>query len=29
LIVAGALHFAGPRGVIALLEKHGYKIEQL
>jgi hypothetical protein len=29
LIVAGALHFAGPRGVIALLEKRGYKIEQL
>jgi hypothetical protein len=29
LIVAGALHFAGPRGVIALLQKHGYKIEQL
>jgi len=29
LIVAGALHFAGPRGVIGLLEKRGYKIEQL
>ena len=29
LIVAGALHFAGPRGVIALLQKRGYKIEQL
>jgi len=29
LIVAGALHFAGPRGVIALLEERGYKIEQL
>jgi uncharacterized protein len=29
LIVAGALHFAGPRGVLALLQKHGYKIEQL
>ncbi|HMH02778.1 MAG TPA: TraB/GumN family protein [Candidatus Udaeobacter sp.] len=29
LIVAGALHFAGPRGVIALLQKRGYNIEQL
>jgi uncharacterized protein YbaP (TraB family) len=29
LIVAGALHFAGPRGVISLLQKRGYKIEQL
>ena len=29
LIVAGALHFAGPRGVIALLQQRGYKIEQL
>src|SRR6266487_303293 len=29
LIVAGALHFAGPHGVIALLQKRGYKIEQL
>jgi uncharacterized protein len=28
-IVAGALHFAGPRSVIALLQKRGYKIEQL
>jgi uncharacterized protein len=28
-IVAGALHFAGPRSVLALLEKRGYKIEQL
>jgi hypothetical protein len=28
-IVAGALHFAGPRGVIALLQKRGYQIEQL
>src|SRR5438094_1748661 len=28
-IVAGALHFAGPRGVIALLQKRGYEIEQL
>jgi uncharacterized protein YbaP (TraB family) len=29
LVVAGALHFAGPRSVIALLEERGYKIEQL
>jgi uncharacterized protein len=28
-IVAGALHFAGPNSVIKLLEKYGYKIEQL
>ena len=28
-IVAGALHFSGPRSVVALLEKRGYKIEQL
>jgi uncharacterized protein len=28
-IVAGALHFAGPNSVIKLLEKHGYKVEQL
>jgi uncharacterized protein YbaP (TraB family) len=28
-MVAGALHFCGPHGVIALLEKRGYKIEQL
>jgi uncharacterized protein len=28
-IVAGALHFAGPDSVIKLLEKRGYKIEQL
>src|SRR6266496_2284957 len=28
-IVAGALHFAGPRSVIALLQKRGYQIEQL
>jgi len=28
-IVAGALHFSGPNGVIKLLEKRGYKIEQL
>jgi uncharacterized protein len=28
-IVAGALHFAGPNSVIKLLQKRGYKIEQL
>jgi len=28
-IVAGALHFSGPNSVIALLQKHGYVIEQL
>jgi len=28
-IVAGALHFSGPRSVIALLQKRGYTIEQL
>src|SRR5207249_2125212 len=28
-IVAGALHFSGPNSVVALLEKRGYKIEQL
>jgi len=28
-IVAGALHFSGPHGVIALLQKRGYQIEQL
>jgi uncharacterized protein YbaP (TraB family) len=27
--VAGALHFCGPHGVIALLKARGYKIEQL
>jgi len=29
LVVAGAMHFSGPRSVIALLQKRGYKIEQL
>jgi uncharacterized protein YbaP (TraB family) len=29
MIVVGALHFPGPHGIIALLEKRGYKIEQL
>jgi hypothetical protein len=28
-IVAGALHFSGPNSVVTLLEKRGYKIEQL
>src|SRR5262245_9573133 len=28
-IVAGALHFSGPRSVIALLQERGYVIEQL
>jgi uncharacterized protein YbaP (TraB family) len=28
-IVAGALHFAGPHGVITLLQQRGYQIEQL
>ena len=28
-IVAGALHFSGPRSVIVLLQKRGYVIEQL
>ena len=29
LVVAGALHFSGPRSIIAQLQKRGYKIEQL
>jgi uncharacterized protein YbaP (TraB family) len=29
MIVAGAMHFAGPRSVIALLRARGYKVEQL
>jgi uncharacterized protein YbaP (TraB family) len=29
LVVAGALHFSGPRSVIAQLQKRGYKIAQL
>jgi uncharacterized protein YbaP (TraB family) len=29
MICAGAMHFCGPNGVVALLEKRGYKIEQL
>ncbi len=28
-IVAGALHFSGPNSVVVLLQKRGYKIEQL
>jgi uncharacterized protein YbaP (TraB family) len=28
-IVGGALHFAGPNSIVRLLEKRGYKIEQL
>ena len=28
-IVAGALHFSGPNSIVRLLEKRGYKIEQL
>lgn len=28
-IVAGAAHFSGPNSVVALLEKRGYKLEQL
>ena len=28
-IVAGALHFSGPQSVIALLQRRGYKLEQL
>jgi hypothetical protein len=29
VVVAGALHFSGPNSVVNLLEKRGYKIEQL
>jgi uncharacterized protein len=28
-VVAGSLHFCGPRSIVALLEKRGYKLEQL
>ena len=28
-VVAGALHFCGPRSIVALLQKRGYKFEQL
>jgi len=29
MVVAGAMHFCGPRSVIALLKARGYKVEQL
>jgi len=29
MVVVGALHLCGPRGVIAELQKRGYKLEQL
>ena len=29
MVVAGAMHFSGPRSVIALLQRRGYKVEQL
>jgi len=29
MVIAGALHLCGPRGVIAQLQKRGYKLEQL
>jgi uncharacterized protein len=29
IVVVGAFHLCGPRGVIALLEKRGYRIQQL
>jgi uncharacterized protein YbaP (TraB family) len=29
MVIVGALHVSGPRGVIAELEKHGYKLEQM
>jgi uncharacterized protein len=29
LVVAGAMHFSGPHSVIALLQRRGYKVEQL
>ena len=29
LVVAGAMHFAGPNSVIVLLQRRGYKIEQV
>jgi uncharacterized protein YbaP (TraB family) len=28
-IAVGALHLAGPRGLIELLKKHGYVVKQL
>lgn len=29
MVVVGALHFCGPNSIVALLQKRGYKIEQL
>jgi uncharacterized protein YbaP (TraB family) len=29
MVIVGALHVSGPRGVIAELQRHGYKLEQL
>ena len=29
LVVVGVLHFVGPRGLLALLQQRGYKVEQL
>jgi len=29
MVIVGALHLCGPRGVIAQLQKRGYKLEQL
>jgi uncharacterized protein YbaP (TraB family) len=29
MVIVGALHLCGPRGLIAELQKHGYKLEQL
>lgn len=29
MVVSGAMHFCGPRGVVAMLRARGYKIEQL
>ena len=29
VVIVGALHVCGPRGVIAVLQKRGYKLEQL
>ena len=29
MVIVGALHFCGPNSIVALLQKHAYKIEQL
>ncbi|HET9800584.1 MAG TPA: TraB/GumN family protein, partial [Chthoniobacterales bacterium] len=29
MVIVGALHLCGPRGVIAELQRRGYKVEQL